>query len=170
VAQQHLIQSILILILCCQVAISQSLRLVIAQFTVTTHPGVGGNSVTVGIGDGSLNGYTGFDANHSAAQFSADPEIFINSTAVLTRLTTFPTDGDFVLECFDAGAKLLWLSTNGGTWNGSFTSTQVAAGTGGQTVAAITGPYFAGVAINAVGGVITANFSPSGMPSGYSGW
>lgn len=79
-------------------------------------------------------------------------------------------NGNVITVCFDADNKLIWISRNGGNWNGSGTANP-ATGTGGISFASITGPYFAFAGSDVANDGGTANFGAAAfnrsLPSGF---
>lgn len=141
-------------------------------FEITDTVGVDSN-VAVGIinASGSLNTYLGVDSN-SISVFGGGGNWTINNTNVGSA--PLFTSGDIVGIAVDFGAGLIWLRNLSAptTWNGGG-SADPAAGLGGQSISAITGPYFAGLSMNGSGSgyIMTGNFGGSSYvasaPSGF---
>ena len=142
--------------------------------------GIANSSASLGALSGGLD--PGFDANLSASIYGNSTAWSVNSVSV--GATTTWVQGDAVGIAMDAGAKLVWQvvmhSGAVSSWNGSFSTAQVAAGTGGVSISGITGPYFAmcygNPGANVANVVGTANFGAStyqivtnggAVPSGF---
>jgi hypothetical protein len=145
------------------------------ELTITNNNGGAGN-----VAVGTVNASSpltvvdaGFDVNLSAAAYGNASGWFINSTATGTGSPTYGQDNLGIAINF--GTKLIWLrdiTVSSTTWNGGGGADPVG-GSGGNSISAITGPYFAAAWFNNAVGVksLTANFGalPFGAsaPGGY---
>lgn len=146
-----------------------------AEFTINFN-GTSNSFVSVGLTTSSatLNtGGLGTDANLSLGTFGNETQYNINNS--LSGTTVAYTTSDVVEMATDAGGALEWMRVNGGDWNGSGTANP-AAGIGGFSFSAITGPYYAAIGLFQNGGIpsIIANFGGStyahSPPIGYGNW
>lgn len=119
----------------------------------------------------SLTAFLGIDNNGIGIYRSG--HTFLNNSNVMSGPSY--SSGDIIGVAIDFGANLIWFrnNTTPGTWNLGGTA-DPATGIGGQSIAAITGPFLVCFDVPAsAAAVATVNFGNSfnqSPPSGYSAW
>lgn len=116
----------------------------------------------IGVANASTDLETSFlgGDNNSAGAFDNDGGWYIGGSAVSVTTPSY-AQADTLGVAFDAGAQLIWLrnASSPTTWNAGGTANPVT-GLGGVSLSAITGPYYAAIALrgNAGSAQWTANF------------
>lgn len=141
------------------------------ECTVTT---AGGGNTSTGIANGTANLSTAPNSALLVASAYNGGNIWVNGSALATIGAA--TAGDVYGIALDAGAKLIWIRRNLGSWNNN-TSADPATGVGGLDISGFSGPYFPWFSDAGTGGThgkYTANFGDTaytnGPPSGFSSW
>jgi hypothetical protein len=139
------------------------------RFTVTLLTNAQGNGITVGAMDTSADLNVNQPGNtvcsvgwHSAGGVRAAA----NDCGTIATFTT----GDVLSIAIDFPNRLFWGKVNSGDWNNSGTANP-ATGTGGIGMTGFSdGTIYAAAALNNNGDIGAANFSATGMPSGFAQW
>jgi hypothetical protein len=117
----------------------------------------------------TFNGYDGTTTSSGAFDSNAGGGLYINDSPVASPTITAAWSTNTVVGvAFDAGAGLIWFSTDGSSWNNGTSTANVLLGMGGISVGGMTlsGTYFyACMSAFYNGETARGNFGPS---SGYS--
>lgn len=141
-------------------------------FEIQTQDRVDGETA-VGISN-ATEGTSNFlgQSNNSIGMYTSG-HVFLNGSQVLAGPTFIVND--FIGVAIDFGGNLIWWRNNSAptTWNAGGTA-DPATGVGGQSIVAITGPFFVCGDIPVQPGIFVLNVGSSSFnaspPSGYSAW
>jgi hypothetical protein len=147
------------------------------EFTLNSNFAAGADEFGITTSAASLDPTAlGFDANLSTGVFDNTTSWYINSSPTGSSINC--SVGNTTGIAIDAGAQLVWqrciVSGSPSNWNNSGTANP-ATGAGGVSISAISGPYYAAVAmLGNQTSQITGNFGAlpyqSAAPSGFGNW